>query len=452
MTHVATAQHQAHINPEFIKLLGMLGYGRVFTKAQGVELWDDQGRSYMDFLAGFGSVNVGHNHPYVVGKIVECLTSNPMHFCHTGPSVQASALAFELSKVLDPPLRRSLFSNSGAEAVEAGIKLARAATGRRGLLSCRGGFHGSNLSSLSIMDEKRWRTPFEPLLEHCTQIPFGDLAALKQALQTFQPSAFVVEPIQAEAGVVIPPSGYLAEAQALCRHHGTVLVLDEVQTGLGRTGAMFAYQREGFVPDVICLAKALSGGIAPIAVTVTNQELHDRAYGRSERFDLHSSTFAGNAIGAVAAMATLDVLRNDKLCDASDRLGKTMLLALQTALRDHPLVAEVRGRGLFIGVALQADPHSWLARLAPDVAARVNREVVGQWICCKLLERGLVCQPSSHRWDVLKLQPPLTISSLQCDHAVKIVVDVFDQCRDAMRIAAFAGVRVGQQWSRKWAF
>jgi putrescine aminotransferase len=452
MTHRATKQHAEHINPAFIKLLGTFGYGRVFTKAQGVELVDDQGRRYLDFLAAFGSVNVGHNHPRVVQRLQACLAESPMHFCHTGPSLHASALAAALCSVLDAPLQISMFSNSGAEAVEAGIKLARAVTGRHALLSCRGGFHGTNMSSLSIMDLPRWRAPFEPLLADCVHIPFGDLTALEDALHRHRPAAFIVEPIQAEAGIVLPPKGYLAKAQQLCRANETLLVLDEVQTGMGRTGSMFAYQQEGFVPDVICLAKALSGGIAPIAATVTSAALHQRAYGTTESFDLHSSTFAGNALGSVAALETISVIQDENLCDASRDQGTRLLDGLRAGLANHPLVAEVRGRGLFIGIALRGDPRSYLAKAAPMIAAQISEKVIGQWIAFKLLERGIVCQPSSQRWDVLKLEPPLTISAEQIDHAVKTFVDVFNQCRDVPRIVAMAGWQVGQQWRRKWAF
>ena len=261
--------YRRHLNPAFVKLLGVFGYGRVFTGASGCTLEDDQGRTYLDALAAFGSVNIGHNHPRLTARLAAFMGEGHLNLAHTGFSPTVAACAQRLAEVTPDGLEISLFASGGSEAVEAAIKLARAATGRHGVLYCDGGFHGTSLGTLSIMPEARFRAPFEPLLDGCHRIPFGDLEALVAALETHTPAVFVVEPIQAEGGVIIPPAGYLAAAQDACRAAGTVLALDEIQTGLGRTGTLFAFEREGFVPDVLLLAKAMGSGMVPISVILS---------------------------------------------------------------------------------------------------------------------------------------------------------------------------------------
>src|SRR6185436_10559714 len=267
MTHPATERYARHVNPALVKLLGMFGYGRVFTRALGVELWDSEGRRYVDLLAAFGAAGLGHNPRRLVDRMREALSEELCHLMHVGPQALAGELGEALARRL-PALPIMLPSLSGGEAVEAAIKLARAATGRAMIVSCEGGFHGTGLGNLSVMGHRRWRAPFEPLLPECRRVPFGDLRALERVLEKHRVAALLLEPIQAEAGVVLPPEGYLREAQALCRRHGALLVLDEVQTGLGRTGRWFAFEHApGLDPDVVVLGKTLGGALIPVAVT-----------------------------------------------------------------------------------------------------------------------------------------------------------------------------------------
>jgi putrescine aminotransferase len=451
--HPAARQYARHVNPELVKLLGVFGYGRVLTRALGVHVWDHEERRYLDALAGFGTVNLGHNHPRLVARLQAVLAADALHFCHTGPAIGAAELGAALAKALAPPLEITLLSSSGAEAVEAGIKLARAATRRSGTIYCDGGFHGTNLGVLGIMGAPRLRAPFEPLLAGCQAVPFGELAPLERALAGRKAAAFVVEPIQAEAGVLLPPPGYLAQAQELCRRFGTVLVLDEIQTGIGRTGTMWAHQREGLVPDVLVLAKALSGGIVPVAATVTSRELQQRAYGGMDRFDLHSSTFAGSALGCAAATETLAIAADEGLAARAESQGARLRGGLERALAGHPLVKAVRGRGLMVGIELGATGGGGLlGMLTRGIVDKLSEHVFGQWMAVKLLERGVVCQPASHHWNVLKLTPPLTIDDAQVDELVAAVAGVLDDNREPARLLKDVAVRVGQQWGRKWAF
>jgi putrescine aminotransferase len=302
------------------------------------------------------------------------------------------------------------------------------------------------------MGDERMRQPFEPLLPHCERIPFGDLAALKTQLDTRRPAAFLVEPIQCEAGVVMPSAGYLAEAQELCRRARTILVLDEVQTGLGRTGTMFAYQEEGFVPDVLVLAKALSGSLAPISVALTRPELHAKAYGATDRFDLHSSTFGGNALSCTAARETLHILADEDLIANSKARGAELLIGLRERLAHHPLVRDVRGRGLLVGVELGPTAQGFLNRLSPALVEAISKRAFGQWVALRLLERGIICQPASQSWNVLKLEPPLTVTSEHVRQMIEALGEVLDEYRGVTPIVKDVTGRVLQQLMAGWKF
>jgi putrescine aminotransferase len=445
-------RYARHVNPAFVKLLGVLGYGRVFTRARDVWLWDDQGRQYVDFLAGFGSVNLGHNHPRLLERLRRFLEEEALHFCHVGPTEHAAALAEALCARLDPPLEVALLASSGGEAVEAGLKLARAATGRSAFVFCEGGFHGTSLGTLSLMGEERMRKPFEPLLAGCHRIGFGELDALERTLKKNKVAAFVVEPMLAEGGVILPPPGYLKAAQELCRKHGAVLVLDEVQTGLGRLGRRFAYQGQGFVPDVLVLAKGLSGGIVPVSVAVTSKELHTRAYGSMDRFDLHSTTFGGNALACAAALETLRILDDEALAANAAERGAELLAGLKQRLTGHPLVRGIRGEGLLVGVELGPTDSGLLNRLAPGLVGLVSEKVFGQWAALRLLEEGIVCQPASHRWDVLRLEPPLTIRSTEVTRVVDAVARILGDYTGLVPLLKDVVARVGEQRKRDGAF
>lgn len=425
------ARYAAHVNPAFVKLLSVLGYGRVFVRAEGCQLWDVEGRSYLDALSGFGSVSLGHNPAVVRERLAEHLAASPPNLSHVGPSAFQADFAARLAGLLDPALSVTLFANSGGEAIEAALKLARLATGRTSFLYAEGGYHGLGFGALSVAGRARMRAPFQPLLPACVEIPFGDLRALSRALAKHRPAAFVVEPLQAEGGVRLPPRGYLREAAALARSAGTLLVLDEVQTGLGRTGALFAHQHpdEPFVPDVLVLGKALGGSLLPLAVAVTSSELHGRAFGSLERFDLHGATFAGNALACVAGLATIDATLEGGLAARAEARGERLRHGLARRLAGHPLVREIRGRGLLVGVELGAE-RSLRHPLSAALGEGLARTVLSQWLAFRLLEGGVLCQPASQAPSVLRFSPPLTIAETEIDRLVDVAGDAFDACRE----------------------
>ncbi|MGE0489185.1 MAG: aspartate aminotransferase family protein [Vulcanimicrobiota bacterium] len=415
-------------------------------RAEGTRLWDSEGREYLDALAGFGATNLGHRHPALRKALSDELAKPHPDLLHIGPSPAVAELAQELTALAGPPLEVAMFSTSGGEAVESALKLARAATGRAGFVYCEDGFHGTGFGALSVMGAERMRAPFEPLLTDCLRVPFGDLAALEKALHPGV-AAFLVEPIQGEGGVRLPGPDYLSQAQRLCRANGSLLLLDEVQTGLGRSGQLFAFQGQ-LEPDVVILGKALGGGILPVSACLTSRDLHQRAYGTMERFDLHGSTFSGYALGCAAARASLRILGEESLVENARLRGEQLLEGLRTALDGHPLVREVRGRGLLVGVELGVEPGG----LKGSVVGAVSRNVFGQWLAVRLLERGIICQPAALRWDVLKLEPPLTIRAEEVERLVDEVVEVLSAYRQLAPLLRDVGKRLGRQFLAGWKF
>ena len=316
----AAERHERHINPVLIGVGGPSGLVRTFVRGKGAELFDESGRAYLDFVAGFGSLNLGHNHPDVVAAVTSAMSEQAPGFTPGSVNPLAAALAERLVALTPRGLEIVFFTNSGAESIEAALKLARAATGRSGLLSCRGSFHGKTFGALSVTGNGTYQKPFGPLVPDCQAVPYGDLNALALALATAQYAAFVVEPIQGEGGMVTPPPGYLSEAHRLCRETGTLFIADEVQTGLGRTGPLFAVERDGIEPDILTLAKSLGGGLMPLGAMIARRDLWMKAYGSYQSFALHSSTFSGGSLACAAGLATLQLLRDSPLLvDAGNR-------------------------------------------------------------------------------------------------------------------------------------
>ena len=450
LSHPAAQKYAAHINAAFVKVLGAFGSGRIWVRAKGTSLWDADGREYLDFLSASGAASLGHNSPKVLDRLREVLADDAAGFAEAGVSVAAADLAAALAK-LAAPLTRVMPATTRGEAVDGAIKLARAATKRKALVHCKGGFHGTSLGGLSVSGHGRLRDPFEPLLGECFEIPFDDVTALAKILEDKKPAAFVVEAIQVAAGVVVPRPGYLRKAQELCTKFGTLLVLDEAQTGLGRTGKMFAYEHEGFVPDVLVLGEALGAGLVPVSATLTTPEIHDRAYGKMERYDLQGS-LSGNALGWRVAIAVLETLERDALAEAAHERGEQLLERLRDEVGGHPFVKAVRGRGLLVGLELGPTRSSGiLGRLLPGLVEGLSRRIFGQWLAVRLLEQGIVSQPASQQWNVLELQPPLTVTEDEVERVVGAITDIFAEYKDLKALLADAGQRFGSQLLAGWS-
>ena len=353
--------HKNYLNAGFAGMLKLLNLDKIFVQAAGVSVWDTEGKEYLDFLGGFGALNLGHNHPAVLAAL-EKVRGMPS-LIQSSLGIPAAALAHNLAQITPGSLQRTFFCNSGCEAVEGALKLARAATGRKEFIYCHNSFHGKSFGALSVTGRGKYQRPFEPLLPGCTAVPFGDAGALAYELKKGKAAAFIVEPIQGEGGINLPPAGYLAQAAKLCRQHGALLIVDEIQTGFGRTGTMFACEQEGTVPDVLCLAKSLGGGVMPIGAFITTDEIWKKAYGGMEKALLHTSTFGGNAWAAAAGIAAIQVLTEENLPAAAKEKGDYFLERLRGLKERFPLVKDVRGRGLLIGLEFN-QPGGLAARLS----------------------------------------------------------------------------------------
>jgi ornithine--oxo-acid transaminase len=309
------------INPQFMRVLKTIGFDRVWSRAEGQYLYDSDGRRYLDLLGGFGMFNVGRNNPRVRAALIEALELDTPGSVQLGVSLLPGLLAEELLRRTPARLERVLFTSSGTEAVEAALKLGRAATRRSRVISADHAFHGLTLGALSANGDPHFVERFGPLLPGFSQVPFGDLDALERELRSEDVAIFLVEPIQGK-GVNLPPDGYLEGAQQLCRRYGTLFAVDEVQTGFGRTGKLFAFEHWGLEPDLVTVAKSLSGGYVPVGALLMSQEVYDDVFDSLEHSVSHGSTFAPNDLAMAAGLATLRELDDAKLIERSEQLGR----------------------------------------------------------------------------------------------------------------------------------
>lgn len=412
-----------YMNPGLCTLLGLLDFDKQYVRAEGVYVWDGDGNRYLDFLGGYGSLNLGHNHPYVI-EALQKVAAMP-NLLQAGMGVAASTLAHNLAQITPGRLQNTFFCNSGAEAVEGALKLARIATGRTRILSCQSGFHGKTMGSLSVTGREKYRKDFEPLLPACDVVPYGDLEALEEQLKTEDVAAFIVEPIQGEGGIIVPPAGYLSAALALCHKYGTLLIADEIQTGLGRTGKMFACEHEGVEPDILCLAKSLGGGIMPIGAVITTAELWNKAYGGIEKCLLHTSTFGGNTWAATAGIATLEVLYKEDLPRRAAELGAYLLDGLRLLQEKYRLIREVRGCGLLVGIEFEQPAKGMLAKIAGAVN-KLASEYLGSMVAGVLLnEHRIITAYTLNNPNVIRLEPPLVVSREEIDYVLNALETTF---------------------------
>ena len=405
--------HSRHLNEQMVRVLKTIGYDVNFCRGQGPYLYDRQGARYLDLLSGFGVFALGRNHPTIQAALRSVLDSELPNLVQMDVSTLAGILAERLL-VLAPYLDKVCFTNSGAEAVEAAIKFARAATGRPGIVSCEHAFHGLSYGALSITDDAIFRGRFEPLLPDCVRIPFNDLGALEKALHERNIAAFVVEPIQGK-GVNLPAADYLKGAAELCRRHGTLFVVDEIQTGLGRTGRFLAVEHWNVEPDMILIAKALSGGHVPVGAVLTRKHVFDKVFDRMERAVVHGSTFGKNDLAMAAGIATLEVLTSEGLVDKAARTGERLLQAFAAMAERYELVHDVRGKGLMIGIEF-GHPQSFKLKASWNLLETASKGLFCQLITIPLFkEHKILTQVAGHASHTVKLLPSLTISDADCD-------------------------------------
>jgi ornithine--oxo-acid transaminase len=431
------------MNPQFSRVLKKIGFDREWMRAEGAYLWDAKGDKYLDMLGGFGMFNVGRNNPRVRATLIEALELDLPGSVQLGASPLPPLLAEELIRRTPPRLERVLFTSSGTEAVEAALKLGRAATGRARVISAEHGFHGLTLGALSANGNPEFTERFGPLLPGFSQVPFGDLEALERELRQEDVALFLVEPVQGK-GVNLPPPGYLEGAQELCRTFGTLFCVDEVQTGFGRTGKLFAFEHWSVEPDLVPVAKSLSGGYVPVGALLMSKAVHETVFDSLEHSVSHGSTFAPNELGMAAGLATLHELDEQDLVARAARLGGRLLELTTPLVERYDVVRDVRGIGLLWAIEF-AEPDG--GRRSYRLLDRVQPGLFAQVIVVPLFrEHRILSQVAGHGIAVIKGIPPLTLTEADLDWLAGALDETITKARRLPRAVAklaltAAGVR-----------
>jgi ornithine--oxo-acid transaminase len=405
--------HIRHLNEQMVRVLRTIGYDVGFCRGVGQYLFDGEGNRYLDLLGGYGVFAIGRNHPALRHALKSVIEAELPNLVQLDVSPLAGVLAKRLLEFV-PYLDKVFFANSGTEASEAAIKFARCATGRPGIVYCEHAFHGLTNGSLSLNGDAVFRTGFEPLLPHCRVVPFNDIAALEGALVSRDIAAFIVEPIQGK-GVNVPDDNYLAEAAALCRRYGTLFVADEIQTGLGRTGRFLAVEHWGIEPDMVLLAKALSGGHVPVGAVLTRKRIYDKVFDRMDRAVVHGSTFAKNDLAMAAGIATLEVIKHERLIARAARLGERLRRSFTQLFERYEFVRAVRGKGLMIGIEF-GPPSSLKLKASWNLLESASKGLFCQLVTIPLFrDYRVLTQVAGHASHTIKLLPPLVITDEDCD-------------------------------------
>lgn len=418
--------HEKYLNNQMVRVLQTIGYDRTYKRALGQYLYDDQGNEYLDLLSGFGVFAIGRNHPTVVNALQETLTLELPNLVQMDVSLLSGLLAKEILKTTPENLDKMFFCNSGTEAVEAAIKFARYTTKREKIVFCEHGYHGLTMGSLSLNGEEIFREGFGSLLPGCSSVPFNDLEALEHALKNKDIAAFIVEPVQGK-GVNVPDDIYLPEVEKLCKKYGTLFVADEVQTGLGRTGKFWAIEHWNVQPDMICMAKALSGGFVPVGGVAMTTKIMDTVFNRMDRAVVHGSTFSKNNMAMAAGLATLEVIREEKLVENSALIGQQIISGINALAPKYEFLKEARGKGMMIAIEFQS-PKSLTLKAAWAMLEAANKGLFCQMVTIPLFkQQHILTQVAGHGMNVVKLLPPLTLTTKDRDYIVnsfdKVIAD-----------------------------
>jgi ornithine--oxo-acid transaminase len=396
------------LNPQMGRILRTLGFDKVWRSGEGAHLIDSDGERYLDLIGGYGVFAIGRNHPEAIAAIEDVMAARSANLPQLGVTLLSGVLAEQLLARAPASVAAMVPANTGTEAVEAAIKIARAATGRTRVLYLERAFHGLTLGALSLNGNAEFRDGFGPLVPGCEEVAFGDLDALRAELERGDVAAFVVEPVQGK-GVNLPPEDYLRGAQSLCRDAQALFVCDEVQTGLGRTGRFLALEHWQLEPDIVCLSKALSGGLVPIGAVLVSRAAFESVFDDMERSVRHGSTFGGNDLAAAAALATLNVIDREGLTARAERLGSLLLELTRPLVERYEVVRDVRGLGLMW--AIEFGPPAGRARRSLwDAVERRQAGLFSQLVVGPLFhEHRILCQVAGHHMNVIKALPALCV-------------------------------------------
>jgi len=410
----AFALHERYMNPQMPRVLRTIGFDAEYVRAEGAYLYDRDGRRYLDFLAGFGVFALGRWHPAIDRALRDVVDCSPPNLVQMECGPLAGLLAEALVARMPHDGYRCFFTNSGAESVETVLKYVRCATGRSRVLFADHAFHGLTTGALALNGGKEFRDRFGEMFPGCSSVPFGDLDSLARELQAGDVAAFVVEPIQGK-GVFVAPDDYLRAAAELCHAHGALLAVDEVQTGIGRTGTFFAFEQWGVVPDLVTVAKALSGGYVPVGAVIATSEIVEKVFDTMDRAVVHSSTFGQNVLAMTAALATLHTIDAESIVEHAGSVGNALIADLRSMATRHELVHEVRGRGFMIGIEF-AKPRSRRLRAQWTLLETMRTGLFTQLVIVPLYrDHGILSQVAGDHQNVLKILPPLITTTEQAD-------------------------------------
>lgn len=413
--------HHQYVNPQFVKVLRTIGFDKVYRRAEGQYLFDGEGNRYLDFLSGYGVFALGRNHPRIKQTLRDLLDLDLSNMVQMDCALPAGLLAEKLVSLAPKGLDTVFFTNSGTEAIEGAIKFARGATKRERILFLDHAFHGLTLGSLSANGNAEFRDGFGSLLPG-QKIELDNLEQLEKELKKRDVAAFVFEPILGK-GVLVPSDNFLQGAERLCRRHGTLLVADEVQSGLGRTGQWFAVQQSGLNPDILCIAKGLSGGLVPAGAILYRRSIYEKVFSKMDRCVVHSNTFGKNTLAMGCGLATLHLMEEERVVERAQKMGALLKKGLEERLSKYEMVKEVRGRGLMLGVEF-GPPRSLKLKTAWKMIHAMNQGLFGQIIVVPLMsQHRILTQVAGHDIDLVKFLPPLIIT----EDDVRYFLDAFEQ-------------------------
>ena len=421
--HEAFALHERYVNPQMPRVLRTIGFDADYVRAEGAYLFDRDGRRYLDFLAGFGVFALGRCHPVIEQALRDAMAAELPNLVQMECQPLSGLLAEALVARMPNDDYRCFFTNSGAESVETILKYVRCATGRSRVLFADHAFHGLTTGALALNGAREFRDRFGELLPDCHAIPFGDLDGLARELRRGDVAAFVVEPIQGK-GVFVAPDTYLRDAADLCHRHGALLAIDEVQTGLGRTGTFFAFEQWDVEPDLVSVAKALSGGYVPVGAVIAKSSVVEKVFDTMDRAVVHSSTFGQNVLAMTAGLATLHTLDAESIVGNAATTGAGLIAGLQALADRHELIHEVRGRGFMIGIEFRR-PKSMRLRAQWSLLETMRSGLFTQLVIVPLFrDHGILSQVAGDHQNVLKILPPLITTPEQADTFVAALDDV----------------------------
>jgi ornithine--oxo-acid transaminase len=437
------ALHERYMNRQLARTLRTIGFDRNYVRAEGCYLYDDAGKRYLDFLSGFGVYALGRSHPAIKAALHQALDLDLPNMVQMDCALLPGLLAEQLVARAHDGISRVFFCNSGAESIEAAIKFARQATRRPAVLYAEHAFHGLTTGALALNGGAEFRRGFGDLLPGAAAVPFGDLGALEERLRANDVAAFIVEPIQGK-GVYCAAPEYWTAAQDLCRKHGTLLVMDEVQTGLGRTGRFFCHEHWGLRPDIITISKALSGGYVPIGAMLTTEKIFASVYDSMEDALKHSSTFGRNQLAMVSALATLAAFDDEDIVARAQRTGLALQDGLRSLAERHELIHDVRGLGLMIGIEF-GEPGSKGAARRFRTVERLRSGIFSQLVVVPLFHRHrIITQVAADNVNIVKLLPPLISGPEEVDYFIGALDDVMADAQKGTGLALEVGATMAR--------